>query len=288
MDLHKDAIEHIQKTAGQSVEPKVIGIPGESTRRVRVWMPGSTSLTEIKVGSAPRKDVAFDVYSIPGLVVDAIGKIASPNAAVYVSPSCIEAVLDDNGERVERIRMDLTATRQFKALLELANAEQIKFVEHIAFMRSLRVLFDADKDQGASLVYATLSALNFRTNVTADSQVKHGDESLGKSVEAQVLTKGSMTALPEEISLSLQVWDEYPFILSITCRIEIDSAAAKLALVPQRRNVNDLMQRSIESLEMCLRDGLDKVGARAEVTAPTAEPTPKWIAAVPVLRGKVG
>jgi len=155
-------------------------------------------------------------------LMSAIETFGGDAASVWHDRHQILALLD-NGDRLETVRMDLNYSEQFKAILSLPKAFD---------QRSL-ILFLKRNLAGAidSTLVSIFRKLDFSKREEKAAAVKHGDESLGRSVHA-VVTGSS--EIPEFLTATLRVYSnpDVKFPVTIRLSVDIDVQRCTIELTP--------------------------------------------------------
>lgn len=213
--------------------PTVIPMPHEPPGTYGLWNPANKQL-EIKLGATPPRQ--YEAGSVEAVVklIDELGA-ADKQAFVFVKEGRIETILDERGDRRERVRMRLTPATAFTALR--ANNGWLGQKAMIEFLRTnLNAKYDP-----ASLL-TTVRALKFDSTTSGESTVRTGRESMGKNVSARVagLTGEDMEDM-ENVTVTLPVYVDlldasksYELAeFSVGCSFDIDVQEAKFRLRPK-------------------------------------------------------
>ena len=120
------------------------------------------------------------------------------------------------------------------ATLELQLSPQFRFLNspqamsHPQLVKNLRVLFDgciADNTDMVSLV----RKIDFSATKDQSSDVQHTGRGMGLAAQAKVRSEN---ALPEELPLTIPVWEGDPFNVNVRVYFDIDAEQMKFSLIP--------------------------------------------------------
>lgn len=184
----------------------------------RVWVNGKETVIP-----PPRRTAKF--FGLEDLA-RAIAEMSPGSAEAYVSSGEI-AVFLDAGERRSAVKMELKATDRMALIID---TEQRKLVATPAVAaRWLR-----EELGGAGLrteaAAAALSTVKFISAGSAGARVKHGEASLGRSVE-HALTDADK--VPETFEVPVQIWSNLglrSIEVSIAMGIYIDPEAERVEI----------------------------------------------------------
>lgn len=218
-DAKSDLVRDIAKLIDAASKPMVIKHPGGLKAVV-------DSHGEVTSLHAPRR--SYRAHSISGLVSmlhDLSESEDAGNIRVFVSDRTVTALLDEDGDRIETIVLDLCRTRGFDRLSNYGTAFFKLDQSELDWI--LRSEFPSAVDP--STFVNALRKLKFARNSEGTSEVTHGRESMGVQVDQKVsgLSKGD---LPEEITLSTTVFEmlaaddelEEPFQVKCAVRINVE------------------------------------------------------------------
>lgn len=116
------------------------------------------------------------------------------------------------------------------------------------FVRLLRIDL-----RGCFAAYPTLLSMvrNLRWTGTQfnDGAVSHGRESLGRAIEAQV---SGADSIPEEITVTVPFWRQFPCSVSIACAIEILPQEQSFRLTPYPNEIDKATETALDALAAAL------------------------------------
>ncbi len=220
----KDLFEAICDKATDAREPKVVELPGGEKYLVE-------SRDGVSTNSIPRRR-SHAVSSLDDLL-RSIDRWCE-SGTVWHSELCVQVAIDDS-ERLDRITLALSLSDQFLTLTHLP-AEGL---DHRSFIRLLR--HDLEKC-GAETLLSIVRKVEFKRQSDGRSDIRHGGESLGKSVESAV---NATSDVPEMIVLSVPVYDT-PGIEQreqVGCSIDIDVHNERFILTPFPGELTGAMHR---------------------------------------------
>lgn len=218
----KEAIDRIAElgTAASGIE--VVSLH----HRTKLIREGS-NFREVEIGPEPRCDTVESVDDM-GLLIEKVGT----NAIAYVGTTKIIAVLDAD-KRDDRVIMPLEKSPAICALLELSSG-----VTQKQLIQSLR---EPLADCCEPKFLAIIRRLDFSRKSDGRSDVQHGRESLGRSVEAAI--QSSEGDIPETVAFELP-WltsRDLPTLMTIKCAVSMDVVNERIALRP----VGDCLESEI-------------------------------------------
>lgn len=135
-----------------------------------------------------------------------IARSAAPATAGYVFSSLdrLVFVLDEAGERAHTVKFVPSWSKAFWQLVAWDAAQQAVSVGQKDLIMLLRTDF-ANMASPATLL-PTIRNLKMTATSGGTSNVQHGNESMGKSIELQVVGAGD-AGIPEEVEFSVPIFD---------------------------------------------------------------------------------
>jgi hypothetical protein len=112
------------------------------------------------------------------------------------------------------------------------------------FVRLLRITLRGCLADGSRLLDLVRS-IKFTGQSEAAGVIKHGQESLGRSINQLVTGE---TALPEELVLDVQVFENFDRHAKVQCAIEIFPAEQRFKITPYPLELKKVMDRTMEEL----------------------------------------
>lgn len=187
-----------------------------------VFVRHGDQLTEHQVPPPPRKPTLAGLNDL----VEMLGhKDIAPAPEVYVGPAGVVAFLDAT-ERDERATLPLTESVRFRLCQEIER--QPRAFAPRDLVRFLRQSLYGVNDQ----LIQKLSRLDFTRTSTGKTDVKHGRETLGRSVEAVVQQAEDV---PETFAVLVPIWTTpgCPWARSIEFGIylDVEKSAVELSVL---------------------------------------------------------
>lgn len=165
---------------------------------------------------------------------------AGPQRIGFVERDGIVAYLDREDRR-DVVRLPFRPTTAFALLQRLAEGPQ--WMDQRAFLQMLR--FDLRGVLAGDKLIPAVERVRFERRDDADSVVRHGDESIGKSVAAKL---SQAAAMPEEVELAGELWHGVPSRFFIDAAVMVDPAGAKFALRPYPDDLEDAVADHLRRL----------------------------------------
>lgn len=250
-----DAIKTIQDLARRAGTTEIVCPEAEPEHVYGVRLPDGT----IEWRAAQPKGRRYSLSSVAA-VVDATRHFTrrlaiqeTDPAVVFVGPRAITVVLDEATTRREHLVMPLTTTHEFATLSACEKSRAYR--DQKAFVSMLRI------DLAGSVPPAAVAAfrdLRFRHTAEGVMKLDPGKESLGRSVNREVLLAGN--PVPEDVEVSVDVYrelvnDDIPNEANIECAVETDVEKASFMLSPKsgelevaQRNVGDQIRRRLAEM----------------------------------------
>lgn len=107
------------------------------------------------------------------------------------------------------------------------------------FVRLLRVALAGCVANPA--LASCVASVKWTAGAVAEGEVKHGRESISRDLKAEVL---GVSAIPEEVAVSLRAWDGLPFMLEFNCAVEVDVQNQRFRLTPLGDAFDDALYRA--------------------------------------------
>lgn len=209
--------ELIAALARESQTAKILDIKNGDQTRTYVQIGGD--IKTIDVSPARRDHVLLGVDDFVTLVGN------YEQASIWYTEDSAFALLDDEN-RFDVARLVMHYSDEFALLMKLrekrVRMQQREFVAMLRF----------DLGVAADLV-ARFRTVNWNASDNTVTDLKHGSDSLGKSVKAAALDAGSKE-LPEEIDIRVPMWKNltYRHLVSVRCGVDIFPQTGELALIP--------------------------------------------------------
>lgn len=133
--------------------------------------------------------------------------------SIWLASDRVVLVTDDD-DRLDRVTLHLRETEQWKTIKKLASTPKL---DHPQLISLLRAELPGAGDAGRALL-EKVRKINFKNQVEGFSDVQHGRESLGRSIENQVTGIGE---IPEQLEVVTALYDN-PGERDKECAIVID------------------------------------------------------------------
>lgn len=146
----------------------------------------------------PALDRNGSLHGLDDLIVAALDGTMVTNPEVFHDNNEIVLILD-RSDGHERMTMPLTQTNRFEKLINMQGGVN----SQIAPRNLIRMLRFELSDTGIDHVIAGLRKLDFTRKSDGRSDIEHGKESLGKSVEAAVQQADN---IPEEFDIEVPIY----------------------------------------------------------------------------------
>lgn len=198
----------------------------ESFPRARIFNVGG-SLERVETPAPPRSHKAL---SLGALVAYANTAQDDTTGAVVVwyGGDAVTAILNDEGHRDERVKLDLETSGPWDLLRRLEAEEP--WMDLRNFTRMLRVDL-ADCIAPADLL-EPVKRIRFENGTTVRAEVSRNRESLGREITSRVEAEAGM--IPERVNLLVPVYvtPGADWTFQIRCAVETDPATGRLQLLP--------------------------------------------------------
>lgn len=232
----KEALDFLRDRFTVAAGAKLLNVPGDG--RIAYVDQGGT-LHQIAVTPPLR---GHTVNSVDDLIAAAAKWNASP--VVWINGQNIVLVTDD-GDRRDRVTLPLVKSAAFSRLTALAKDPELDQAELI---RTLRV--DLQGTIRRAELLAAVRHIKFRASSSGQSIVQHGNESMGKTIEAEVTGAGD---IPETVVVECAVFsnpDEREKSFTVGCDLEIVPADSTFRFQP----IPDELERVIDAALHGIRD----------------------------------
>ena len=242
-------IDRIAKLAREGSDAQFITCPQPRKTALRV---GTT--VQIEDLPPPLRDHTFDsLDDLLGYAADPVASVA-PEVFYYfrtnqaVQEAAVILVPDKN-KRLEQLRLPIAFSDQWAKVSEMAWKPAP--IDVATLIREIRFRLNGT---GAENLLPAIRRVEFKRDTAGHADLKHGRESLGRSVEAVVQ---GINDIPERIVLSVRPFDTQG-LFGISCNIDvgihIDVANERFLMQPlagevamAARDVQDQMRERIEA-----------------------------------------
>jgi hypothetical protein len=236
----KAFVDAIAGLAVSSSEPKIIRDAGDPRK---LFLSHNGTLTEVDV-TPPLHASTVNTFEALSAAVERFGE--DKQASIWHDRAQVIALLDDDDRR-ETVRLALIMSDQFKSLQKLPG---------VFDQRSL-VLFLKRNLAGAVDVglIAIFRQIDFSKREEGGATVKHGDESLGRSIHAAIANAAD---IPEYLSVRVPVYSNpglVQFLVTIKLSVDIDVQRGTFELTPLPDELENAVRYTQEQLGELLRSG---------------------------------
>jgi hypothetical protein len=180
-------------------------------------------------------------------------KAIAPAPEVYVSAACVKALLDRENRR-QTVAIQLAPSRRFQLCAGLENQPR-------GFSPKDAVKFLRMEMHGTSVdaVAQALARIDFKRTVGGVSDVAHGKESLGRSVEAAVQQADQV---PQQFHAYIPVWttkgfEDYSQAIDFGLHLDMEAGAIELRVLSDE--IEKARNAALATVAKDLRDALPGV-----------------------------
>lgn len=233
------------KAAGARDKLQIVHVPTEPGHIYYTVGPGGEKERRV-TEPAPRCHELATVAE----VLEFVEKKGSDKSVIWYDRSGVTIVVDDSTRR-DLASVSLEFTPQFVKLQELERYQPFKQKE---FVRLLRVTLAGTLQDPRLLDW--VRAVKFTTQGNAAGQVRHGRESMGRDIDAQV-TSEITDDCPEEVTLFVRVFTD-PILVAtsqVVCAVEIDASAETFSLTPLPLQLHNAIEDQVERFGSDFREG---------------------------------
>lgn len=247
----KEALQLLQETAREAVEPHVISDIKTDGRYTFVF--NGKEIQRIDVPPATR---CHAVHTLDDLIRYTLRVAPDSHPVVWHGERSVILVIDDQDRR-DRVAFPLTRSEKFSVMVDLA--EKKPHFNQADFIKLLRYRLGLDNTK----VVSRFRKLQWQNSADASSHISHGDARLGKNITEKVQ---GVDELPEELDIPIPVYaqsgerDEY----IVRCGIEIDARNQCFQLIP----LPDELIRILDLSQASIRERLESALARGDVQVP--------------------
>lgn len=240
-----DAIKEIERLSQAANPVKFVRPDGFPKHVIMQIGPGET-VTLIEIDAEPIDRWLTDPVE---MVAFADAEATADKSAFFCDRSQIVLVIDKVKNR-DKARCHLSLTRPYDVLASMAPPNQPKLLTQAEFIRLLRIDMRGCLPSDSTFL-SLVRALKFENGAIVTTSQKHGRESIGKTVLQSVTGD---TELPEEIRLSVPVFDQLPSGVrsNIDCAIEVLPSDGKFRLTPYPGEMVNAMNHALDSIDSIL------------------------------------
>ena len=148
---------------------------------------------------------------------------------LFCSRAGVVGIMDEKGDRRDRIRCELDLSSPMKTLIHL-EANDIQ-ADQRQFLNMLRVQLGVDQRSTPTNLVARVRALKFTSSGNGVSVIANSGDSFGKTVQAQTLGMDGQE-FPDTVIIAVEPIEGVEFSWGVTCAFDIDSVSQKFRLKP--------------------------------------------------------
>lgn len=222
--MSKKTINCVRERAIKDSRPITFHGPGEPDDVYFLHAPGwDDQRPTIERMVAEPKPRAYKAGTLDGLVdqVKYMAGLSDKKPVVFVGGRAVRVVLDENGDRRDRVGLDMRDSEPFSALHD----NVIDGVDQRGLIWLLRTIF---KDALVEAdVLPVVRSLRFASNSDGHSNIKVGNESMGKSIDAQAAGADGVD-IPETLTFRIPIYREMrspdgkEFTADIECALDVN------------------------------------------------------------------
>lgn len=226
----QEAIEHIGTMATDAASPKITPIPNDPTQ---VLLSIKGVYEKHQLPPATRKHTVRTLDDMI-LITERAESVWGGKPVLWHDRASVVLIVDD-GERRDLVTMPLQISETYATVEGLAR----RTFSQKEFVQLLRVSLRGCVLDGNLL--PAVRALKFQTNSSGSSQIKHGQESMGREIESQIV---GADAIPEEVTLQTRVYNnpDVQYMAKVTCALDIDLESQKFTLRPMPDQLEEAVQ----------------------------------------------
>lgn len=239
----EEALSYLYDKFTAAQNARLLNVPGSG--RV-AYVDQGGKLTPIEVTPPLRN---HNVSSVDDLIEAA--KLWKNSPVVWISGDAV-VLLPDDSDRRDRVTMKLVKSAAFSKLCMLAKAPQISQAD---LVRMIRVDLQGTVNRAALLT--AIRQIKFRQSTTGQASIQHGNESMGKTIEAEVTGAGD---LPETVVVSCAVFSnpgEREKTSTVGCDLEIVVSDASFLFRPIPDEIERVTDAALEDIRERIESGLD-------------------------------
>ncbi len=236
----KEALQFLGETFSKSQGAKLLSVPGNG-RKAYVDQGGTVTPYDV---TPPLRE--HRVNSVADLIAAAEKWDTAP--VVWINGDAVVLITDD-ADRLDSVTLRLSKSAAFAKLIAL---NQSPVLDQQALIRVLRIDLQGTINR-ADLLTAVRN-IKFRVSDSGASNIQQGNESLGRTIEAEVTGAGD---IPESVVVSCPVYSnpgERALTFTVGCDLEIVPADKKFRFRP----IPDEIERVTDAALQGIRDRIDE------------------------------
>lgn len=241
----KEALDYLSESFKKAHGARKLDLPGDGRK---VYVDQGGTLTPLDVAPGLR---SHRVDSVDDMIAAAQKWNVAP--VLWINGDSVVLVTDD-ADRRDKITLPLVKSNQFAKLIELAKDPELDQPELIRLLR-----IDLPGAAGRAELLATVRNIKWRTASAGNANIQHGNESMGKTIEAEVSGAGN---IPEQVLVSGPVYrnhGEREAAFGVLCDLEIVTADQVFRFKPLPDEIEKVTDAALAGIRDRLVDGLGKV-----------------------------
>jgi hypothetical protein len=212
------------------------------------YLVGPDGKAELKQATPSRhRETLNSPKELGEFALEAIGqgdRIEAPtlyvneNGAVFVYSSA---------ERLDAASCTLLVSPQYRWLLD--HSKGMQYMTQPELIQLLRITM-----RGCVVnpnLLGIVRKVKFSTSSDGESNIQHGNASMGKSIAASVM---GTDVIPEEFALDVPVWENFPMKQRIMCAIDIDLDNRTFGVMPYPVECKAALDRNISEVQKQLAE----------------------------------
>lgn len=239
----KEALDYLGGTFKKAHEARLLAIPGDGRK---AFVDQGGTIVEHAVTPPLRTHI---VDSVDDLISAASLWNAKPT--IWIAPEAVVLVTDD-ADRRDRVTLPLVKSHQFSTLLSL---QKNGGMDQSQFIRLLKV--DLAGAVGRQDLITAVRKIKWRAGASGESNITHGSESLGRTIENEVSGAG---AIPEDVVVNCPVYQnpgERDFTFGVLCDLEIVPSECKFRFKPLADEIEKVTVAALDGIRSRIQDGVD-------------------------------
>lgn len=238
----KEALAFLGERFSKSEAARLLAIPGDGRK---AYVDQGGTVTPYDVAPPLRAHRVDSVEDMVGAAQRWNGK-----PVLWISGESVVLVPDDNDRR-DRVTLPLVKSAQFARIVALGKSPEL---EQPDLLRLLRI--DLPGVVGRSDLIATVRKIKWRTSAGGEASIAHGNESLGRQIEAEVTGAGN---IPESLLVSCNVYQnsgERDHTFTVALDLEILPHEQKFRLKPLPDEIERVTEEALADIRERLMSGL--------------------------------
>jgi hypothetical protein len=164
-------------------------------------------------------------------------KLNKPDTAIFVGANAVVAVYNLEDRRDQAV-CTLSPSPAYKFLSGPCQA-----MDQASFIRTLR--FHLKGCSGVDDLLKAVRAVRFTASGETTGEVSNARNSMGRQIIAEA---SGVTALAEDISLGVQLFENFPYPVTIPCGTEVDPTAQTFRIQPYPLALRRALDQTLEMI----------------------------------------